>query len=184
MRKLKRAQILLAAEAGVSDEAIASSVSVGASTVSPGPSDASWKAIWSWHSVRRRAQGCRASCLVRKRRYWWRPPPVPVRRRDASAGHIDLLAGAMVRLTAHEGLSRETVRRRLAEDDLKPWRRDMWCIPEVDGGYVARMEDVLDLYAEELDPSHPVVFINWKPNPVDWPDARTNPCSTRSARAV
>ena len=33
VRKLKRAQILLAAEAGVSDEAIASSVSVGASTV-------------------------------------------------------------------------------------------------------------------------------------------------------
>jgi hypothetical protein len=24
----------------------------------------------------------------------------------------------------------------------------MWCIPQVDGEYVARMEDVLDLYAE------------------------------------
>jgi hypothetical protein len=24
----------------------------------------------------------------------------------------------------------------------------MWCIPYVDGEYVARMEDVLDLYAE------------------------------------
>lgn len=33
VRKLKRAQILLAADAGVSDEAIASSVSVGGSTV-------------------------------------------------------------------------------------------------------------------------------------------------------
>ena len=32
-RKLKRAQILLAADAGVNDEAIASSVSVGGSTV-------------------------------------------------------------------------------------------------------------------------------------------------------
>jgi len=51
-------------------------------------------------------------------------------------------------LTEHAGLSRETIRRRLAEDDLKPWRRDMWCIPHVDGSYVARMEDVLDLYAE------------------------------------
>jgi len=38
----------------------------------------------------------------------------------------------MVRLTEHEGVSRETVRRRLAEDDLKPWRRDMWCIPQAD----------------------------------------------------
>src|SRR4051812_40924615 len=33
VRKIKRAQILLAADAGVSDEAIASSVSVGVSTV-------------------------------------------------------------------------------------------------------------------------------------------------------
>jgi transposase len=33
VRKLKRAQILLAADAGISDEAIASSVSVGGSTV-------------------------------------------------------------------------------------------------------------------------------------------------------
>jgi hypothetical protein len=27
----------------------------------------------------------------------------------------------------------------------------MWCIPRVDGEYVARMEDVLDLYAEAPD---------------------------------
>ena len=60
----------------------------------------------------------------------------------------------MVKLTEHEGLSRETVRRRLAENDLKPWRKDMWCIPRIDGTYVARMEDVLDLYAEAPDPKH------------------------------
>ncbi len=85
VRKLRRAQILLAAEAGVSDEAIASSVSVGAST-GAGPSDASWKAIWSLALSEETRPGVPASCLVRKRRYWWRPP-VPVRRRDASAGH-------------------------------------------------------------------------------------------------
>jgi hypothetical protein len=39
----------------------------------------------------------------------------------------------------------------LAENDLKPWRKDMWCIPQVDGEYVARMEDVLDLYAGHLE---------------------------------
>jgi hypothetical protein len=76
---------------------------------------------------------------------------------------LDLLAGEMVRLTEHEGVSRETVRRRLAEDDLKPWRRDMWCIPRVDGTYVARMEDVLDLYAEEADPKRPVVCFDESP---------------------
>jgi hypothetical protein len=34
----------------------------------------------------------------------------------------------------------------LAENDIKPWRKEMWC---VDGEYVARMEDVLDLCADQ-----------------------------------
>jgi hypothetical protein len=38
---------------------------------------------------------------------------------------LDLLADAMVKLTEHDSLSRGTVRRRLAEDELKPWRKDM-----------------------------------------------------------
>ena len=63
---------------------------------------------------------------------------------------LNLLADAIVKLTDHQSLSRETVRRRLAENDFKPWRRDMWCIPQVDGKYVARMEDVLDLYAVKI----------------------------------
>jgi hypothetical protein len=62
---------------------------------------------------------------------------------------LELLADEMVRLTGHADLSRETGRRRLAENELKP---DMWCIPQIDGTYVARMEDVLDLYAEAPDP--------------------------------
>ena len=39
----------------------------------------------------------------------------------------------------------------------------LWCIPEVDGTYVARMEDVLDLYAEAPDPAHPVVCFDESP---------------------
>lgn len=76
---------------------------------------------------------------------------------------LDLLAGALVKLTEYKSLSRETVRRRLAENDLKPWRKDMWCIPQVDGEYVARMEDVLDLYAEAPDPGRPVVCLDESP---------------------
>ena len=60
-------------------------------------------------------------------------------------------------------VSRETVRRRLAENHLKPWRKDMRCIPQVDGEYVARMEDVLDLYAEVPDPKCPVVCFDESP---------------------
>ena len=76
---------------------------------------------------------------------------------------LELLADEMVRLTDHEDLSSETVRRRLAENHLKPWRKDMWCIPKIDGEYVARMEDVLDLYAEAPDPQRPVVCFDESP---------------------
>ena len=76
---------------------------------------------------------------------------------------LELLAGAMVKLTEHKSLSHETVRRRLADNDLKPWRKDMWCIPKVDGEYVARMEDVLDLYAEVPDAKRPVVCFDESP---------------------
>jgi hypothetical protein len=55
------------------------------------------------------------------------------------------------------------VRRRLAENHLKPWLRKMWCIPQVDADYVARMEDVLDLYAEAPDPKRPVVCFDESP---------------------
>ena len=88
---------------------------------------------------------------------------------------LELLAGAMVKLTEHADLSRERVRRRLAENHLKPWRKDMWCIPQIDGTYVARMEDVLDLGAcpragqrpdpgaEAPDPKRPVVCFDESP---------------------
>jgi hypothetical protein len=41
----------------------------------------------------------------------------------------DVLASEMVKLTEHADLSRETVRRRLAEKELRPWQKQMWCIP-------------------------------------------------------
>ena len=46
VRKLKRAQILLAADAGRSDEEIARAVAVAVPPCT-GPSGASWKAIWN-----------------------------------------------------------------------------------------------------------------------------------------
>lgn len=76
---------------------------------------------------------------------------------------LTLLADEVVRLTEHDSLSRETVRRRLADNALKPWRRDMWCIPKVDAEYIARMEDVLDLYAEAADPLRPVICFDESP---------------------
>jgi hypothetical protein len=39
---------------------------------------------------------------------------------------LKLPADAMVKLTGHESLSGETVRRRLAENGLKPWSAPKW----------------------------------------------------------
>lgn len=76
---------------------------------------------------------------------------------------LELLADEMVRLTDHDSLSSETVRRRLAENALKPWQKRMWCIPKVNAEYVARMENVLDLYTEVPDPRSPVVCFDETP---------------------
>ncbi len=160
-RKLKRAQILMAANAGIADEDIANSVSVGGSTV--------------YRTKRRFVEGNLEFALSEEarpgaaRKLSGKETALLVATACSSPPQgrkrwtLELLAGAMVRLTEHEGLSRETVRRRLAEDDLKPWRRDMWCVAQVDGGYVARMEDVLDLYAEKADPKRPVVCFDESP---------------------
>ena len=86
-----------------------------------------------------------------------KPPP------GCARWTLELLAGEFVKLTEHESLSRETVRRRLAENHLKPWRKDMWCIPKVDAEYVACMEDVLDLYGEPADPARPVICFDESP---------------------
>jgi transposase len=160
-RKLKRAQILLAADAGISDDDIAVSIAVGGSTV--------------YRTKRRFIEGNLEAALSEE------PRPGAERKlsgqeeallvatacSDPPEGRarwtLELLAGAMVALTEHEDLSRETVRRRLAENRLKPWRKDMWCIPQIDGTYVARMEDVLDLYAEAPDPKRPVVCFDESP---------------------
>lgn len=161
VRKLKRAQILLAADAGVSDDVIATSVGVGGSTVyrtkqrfvvgnleaalgeAPRP------------GAGRKLAGKEEALLVATA--CSKPP------QGRSRWTLELLAGELVRLTEHDSVSRETVRRRLAENHLKPWRKDMWCIPQVDGEYVARMENVLDLYAEEPDPQRPVVCFDESP---------------------
>jgi transposase len=160
-RKLKRAQILLAADAGASDETIATNVGVGCSTV--------------YRTKRRFVFGNLERALSEEprpgaeRKLTGKEEALLVATACSSppAGRarwtLELLADALVKLTTHDSVSRETVRRRLAEKDLKPWRKDMWCIPSVDAEYVARMEDVLDLYAEAPDPKRPVVCFDESP---------------------
>jgi transposase len=161
VRRIKRAQILLAADAQTTDEMIARTVGVGTSTV--------------YRTKQRFVEDGLDRALTEM------PRPGPPRKLGASdeallvavacshppAGRarwtMDLLAGEVVRLTAHQTLSGDTVGRRLAEMKLKPWQEKMWCIPHVNAEYVARMEDVLDLYAEAPDPRRPVIGFDETP---------------------
>jgi transposase len=160
-RKLKRAQILLAAHAGKDDASIAATVAVGESTVYRTKRrfvEMGLEAALNEQArpgAQRKLSGKEEALLIATA--CTNPPPGRAR------WTLELLADTFVKLTEHEALSRETVRRRLAENDLKPWRKDMWCIPKIDAEYVARMEDVLDLYAETPDPQHPVVCFDESP---------------------
>jgi transposase len=123
-RKLKRAQILLAADAGHSDEEIARTVAVGGSTV--------------YRTKRRFVEGNLERALSEdprpgaERKLTGKEEALLVATACANPPEgrarwtLELLADAMVKLTGHESLSGETVRRRLAENGLKPWRKEMW----------------------------------------------------------
>jgi transposase len=160
-RRLKRAQILLAAAAGASDEQIERTLGVSGSTIYRTKRrfvEADLEAALSEEprpGAARKLTGKEEALLIATA--CTKPPA------GRSRWTLELLAGEMVKLTEHEDLSRETVRRRLAENELKPWRKDMWCIPQVDAEYVARMEDVLDLYNETPDPERPVVCFDESP---------------------
>ena len=160
-RRLKRAQILLASEAGSLDGTIAKNLSVGTSTVyrtkrrfveegleaalSELPRPGADRLLEEKEEALLIATACSAPPAGRAR---WT---------------LELLAGAMVRLTKHGSISSETIRRRLAENQLKPWLKKMWCISAVGADFIARMEDVLDLYAEKPDPRFPVVCFDETP---------------------
>jgi transposase len=161
VRRVKRAQILLGADAGQSDEIIALSVGVGTATV--------------FRTKRRFVE------LGLERALTEAPRPGAPRKltereelllvatacSDPPTGRarwtLELLADQMVRLTEHDHLGEETVRRRLHEKELKPWQHKMWCIPKVDSDFVARMEDVLELYTAPAQEARPVISFDESP---------------------
>lgn len=160
-RRLKRAQVLLLADRGLGDREIARSLPVGTSTV--------------YRTKKKYVEGGLEYALAERARVGAErklkgkdeamliaiacsePPD------GRSRWTLSLLAERLVALTDLESISTETVRRHLAENELKPWQKRMWCIPKVDAEFVARMEDVLDLYSEPADPRRPVVCFDETP---------------------
>ena len=161
VRNVKRAQVLLATDEGYTDADIASMVGIGTSTV--------------FRTKRRFVEGGLERALHDDprpgagRKLTGREEALLVATACSNPPEgrakwtCALLAGEVVRLTEQTSLSRETVRRRLADKEIKPWQKKMWCIPKVDGEYVARMEDVLDLYAESPPSDRPVICFDESP---------------------
>ena len=161
VRRIKRAQVLLSSDAGTLVDEIARAIRVSASTIyrtkqrfveegleaalSEEPRPGAERKLSTKEEALLVATACAA-------------PPI-----GCSRWTMELLAGEMVRLTDHLSISADTVRRRLNEKKLKPWQKKMWCIPKVDAEFVAKMEDVLDLYAEPPDENRPVVCFDETP---------------------
>jgi transposase len=160
-RKLKRAQILLASDRGASNAEIATNVNCGTSTVYRTKKTFVEEGLEQALSERprpgaaRKLTGREEAILVAVA---CSSPPT-----GRARWTLQLLADEFVQLVEHDGISAATVGRRLAEQEIKPWQKKMWCIPCVDAEFVERMEDVLDLYAEECDPARPVVCFDEKP---------------------
>jgi transposase len=160
-RRIKRAQILLAADGGSKDEAIAQHIGVGSSTVYR------IKQRFVEDGLERALDEAPRPGAPRKLGAADESLLIAVACSEPPDGRakwtLDLLAGEMVRLTSHKTLSRDTVGRRLDEMAIKPWQEKMWCVPAINAEYVARMEDVLELYAEPPDPLRPVVCFDETP---------------------
>ena len=149
-RKVKRALVLLKADEGMTDRDIASGLLISASTVGRVRTRFVKEELDSALNERPRP-GQKRKLDGRQEAHL-----IAIACSDAPEGHADwtiqLLADKVVAMGFAESISLETVRQILKKNELKPWKKKEWCIPEVSGEFVARMEDVLDLYHADYDP--------------------------------
>jgi transposase len=138
VRKLKRAEILLAADAGSTDEQIARRLAVGTSTV------LRTKKRFTEEGMERALNEAPRAGAERKFDASDEAVLIAVVCSEPPSGcarwTLRLLAEEMVRLTTHQSISHETIRRRLDELKLKPWHEDTSRIPKVDAELVTAMD--------------------------------------------
>jgi transposase len=161
-RTLSRARILLKANEGWPDKEISQALDVSIPTV---------------ERVRKRCvfEGCEASLKSRhpQRQYSRKLDGEQEARMVAlvcssppegyARWSLRLLADRVVQMSIIESISHETVRQVLGANELKPWRREEWCIPVANAKFVYHMEDVLDVYKRPVDPQHPLVCFDESP---------------------
>ena len=76
---------------------------------------------------------------------------------------VTLLTSACA-VILEENLSRSTINRVMRRNSIRPHLNDYWCIPpQEDADFVAKMEDILDVYQREYDASYPLWCMDEKP---------------------
>jgi transposase len=154
-RRFKRANILLLADEGQSDQDIASSVRVGTSTVFR------TKRTFVEHGMDSALNELTRAGRPRKLDPKQEALVVATACSKAPEGRsrwtLKLLSDALVTSTDIDSISSQTIMRLLKEKEIKPWQKKMWCIPKLDAQFVAKMEHVLDLYSRPFEPKQPVV---------------------------
>lgn len=163
VRKTNHARILLKADAGWTDQAIAEALDMSVPTIQRVRQrfvEQSFAEALNPTPSRRKYQrlldGVQEAYLIALA---CSAPPKGYRRWS-----LRLLAARMVHLAYANELSHETVRQVMAENELKPWLRQEWCIPpNADAQFVYHMEDVLDVYQRPFDPRYPLVCLDETP---------------------
>jgi transposase len=74
---------------------------------------------------------------------------------------LQVLADKLVQLRLVESIARETIGQVLQSNQLKPWRKEQWCIPpEHNAEFVCQMEEVLSVYTRLADERRPQVCLD------------------------
>ena len=78
----------------------------------------------------------------------------------ASRWTMQAIADELIRLEVVDYITDSTICEVMKKNEIKPWLVKEWCIPEADADFVAKMEDVLEVYQRPYDPLRPVVCID------------------------
>jgi len=153
-RKVTRARILLLAADGAIDEQIVAALSCGINTVERTRRRFVEEGLGCLNERPRRGQARKLTGKQEAHLVAVACSTPPLGRAQWT---LPLLADKVVELKFTDSITRETIRQVLKKNELKPWLKKQWCIPEVSAEFVAAMESVLDLYAAPFDEKLPVV---------------------------
>ncbi|NJN18205.1 MAG: IS630 family transposase [Oscillochloris sp.] len=160
-RKLTRAHILLLADEGRTDATIAAALHVGTATIARIRKRFVEEGVEAALSERPRPG--KAPVLDAKHEAYVIATACSAPPEGQARWSIRLLTDTVVQLGMVDAVSRETIRRTLKKTFLKPWQVEEWVLSEITAEFAYHMEDILELYAEPVDPQRPRVCVDERP---------------------